>query len=540
MTKRLAITISGAVSLGSYEAGVLYEIVHAIGQHNVAPGTPPHERIEIDVITGASAGGMSATIAAQKLLFEAGALTGPYTNAFYQPWVADVSLEGLLAMHGSDDRTKSIFSSEHVADISRKHLTDRFQSHMDITRVRHAASARVLHLGLALANLNGVDYGRPMFPSGQFVYTRHQDELATWFDAENPADDVLDFWEPLRNAAVSCGAFPFAFRVVDVIRHAAEYADTGPLTPIAPTQKFAYTDGGTFQNQPLGLAKTLVDKIDHHLNSDSRFYLFVSPNSKGSTANAEFNAGTANYLEVGKRLLGSVLDQAQFQDWIMAARVNAQIDRFNTSAVGLIESLRAQPAAADKLQAAADLLLPSLVGQSNETLEAARTRLQQQFPSEYRSLPDGARAAWTDSVLVLETAAGLAEKDEMEIFGITAADTELAGADAVAFAGFFDRRYREHDYDVGRAKAQQFLADPAVAGRLGPIRSTPEAIHPIDHSLDGLRLDGMDRNLRERLRDCLRDRGHEILSEFGVGPAFVREIIDQALLKELLNKVLKL
>ena len=32
MPKRLAITIAGAVSLGSYEAGVLYEVLDAIHQ----------------------------------------------------------------------------------------------------------------------------------------------------------------------------------------------------------------------------------------------------------------------------------------------------------------------------------------------------------------------------------------------------------------------------------------------------------------------------------------------------------------------------
>ena len=57
MPKRLAITIAGAVSLGSYEAGVLYEVLDAIHQHNCVPGTPDEERIEIDVLTGASAGG---------------------------------------------------------------------------------------------------------------------------------------------------------------------------------------------------------------------------------------------------------------------------------------------------------------------------------------------------------------------------------------------------------------------------------------------------------------------------------------------------
>ena len=38
MPKRLAITIAGAVSLGSYEAGVLYEVLDAIHQHNCCSG----------------------------------------------------------------------------------------------------------------------------------------------------------------------------------------------------------------------------------------------------------------------------------------------------------------------------------------------------------------------------------------------------------------------------------------------------------------------------------------------------------------------
>ena len=90
MPKRLAITISGAVSLGSYEAGVLYEVIHALGCHNTDPATAESERIEIDVITGASAGGMTAAIAVQKLLFEAGSLADPYDNSLYLSWVREV------------------------------------------------------------------------------------------------------------------------------------------------------------------------------------------------------------------------------------------------------------------------------------------------------------------------------------------------------------------------------------------------------------------------------------------------------------------
>jgi hypothetical protein len=88
MPYKLAITVAGAVSLGAYEAGVLYEVIDAISQHNQHPATSPADQVVIDVLTGASAGGMSAALLAQKLLFEKDSLAGPYTNMLYRAWVA--------------------------------------------------------------------------------------------------------------------------------------------------------------------------------------------------------------------------------------------------------------------------------------------------------------------------------------------------------------------------------------------------------------------------------------------------------------------
>ena len=62
MPRKLAIVISGAVSLGSYEAGVMYELLEAIALHNESVGSDHPDRVEIDVITGASAGAMTAAI----------------------------------------------------------------------------------------------------------------------------------------------------------------------------------------------------------------------------------------------------------------------------------------------------------------------------------------------------------------------------------------------------------------------------------------------------------------------------------------------
>ena len=562
MPKRLAITVAGAVSLGSYEAGVLYEIFHAIGQHNADPATSEADKIVVDVLTGASAGGMTATIATQKLLFEADALEGPYANAFYRPWVADVNINSLLALQAGEEATQSIFSSNHVQDISRRYITQRYKSHVDIPRQKHPAAADIIQLGLALSNLNGVDYGVsvmppvPNAPQQQFVYTRYQDELKISLRSDSrDDDDTLDTWEPLRLACVSCGAFAFAFRVVDLVRHASEYADSNLISKILPTDLFTYTDGGTFQNEPLGMAKDLVDVVDNHQNVDSRFYLFVSPGGRGSAANRDFHEAQSDFLTTGQVLIAAIFNQSRFQDWARAEKVNQKINLLNERAVSLQRDLMKNPGDNgyidfQNLVSAATTLLgvlfPKDLGPTDETRPNAWSRLQHQFKTEYAALRDlkGQQAAdtWIDSVLAFETAAQLGPKDEMRIYGITADNDELASFELTSFAGFFDQRYREHDYDVGRTKAQGFLNNP---GLLGPIHYQPEAIHPIDKSLNNLQLEKMDPRVRERVRDRIRNRAHQIMAELKIGDqglsgGAVRQAIDLGFIKPQLDKLLKL
>src|ERR1039457_5695954 len=432
MKKKLAITISGAVSLGSYEAGVLYEVIRAIGLHNQSPNTKPEDKIYIDVLTGASAGGMTATIAAQKLLYEAQSLSGAYTNAFYSPWVAEISIQRLLNLHGADSDQKSIFSSEAVVEISEKYITGRYQSHLNPAPDPHPAlDADNLKLGLAMSNLNGVDYSAPLHPAGQLTYTRFKDELIREFDVPNSAaDDNDDVWDALRNAAVSCGAFPFAFKVVEVARQLGEYNLPDRASSIGNSAHFTYTDGGTFQNEPLSLAKRLVDSIDGHQDLENRFFLFVAPDLKKSSANADFNDRNATFISTATHLVGAIFGQARFPDLLLAEELNQEVMLLNSRAAGLKTMLNGKDQAtfdkAKTLRAAADLLLPALFeGEPASPLADARARLQNQFATDYSKMAPQTRDTWIDSILTLERAAGLDETDEMTIYSITASDAEL-------------------------------------------------------------------------------------------------------------------
>jgi hypothetical protein len=567
MPKRLAITIAGAVSLGSYEAGVLYEVIRAIGGHNTDPATTPNEHIEIDVLTGASAGGMTAAIATQKLLFEAGSLDQAYKNSLYRPWVKDVDIVPLLALQNDEDSTHSILSSDLVENISKKHLTLRYEGGVAPTRVKHSAASDKIRLGLAVSNLNGVDWCRRVLPNDEFIYTRYQDEVKACLDSADPSHDSLAVWEFLRSTAVASGAFPFAFRAKTLARHRSEYFETAEQEQClgqfaSDPRQFTYTDGGVFQNEPLGLAKHLVDLNDPgHTGTDSRFYLFVAPQPKISSSSSQFNETIANLGKTGLQLLGSIFNQARFHDWIQAEEVNDRIRLFNERAIDLKNAMLKKSNAkgyvsAASLAATATALLNVLfANQPAQARTDARKRLQAQFQLDYDELANasgkGAQLAdvWLDAILTFETAADLGDKDEMRIYGITASDAELASAKFEAFLGFFDQRYRDHDYDVGRTKAREFLTRINTAkdaqGNLDPFAPirystpTPDDLRPIDQSLNGLELRNVSWDLRKQMKDRLTRRAHDMLAELNV-PFAGREAIDLFFITPQLNKLLGL
>ncbi len=538
--KRIAITISGAVSLGSYEAGVMYEIISAFKEHNLHPDTTEQEKFEIDVLTGASAGGMTVAIAAQALLYDAQRLDGETSNTLYQPWVQDVSLQQLLA--GKDDARFSILSSDLVENIARKYLTARYASGPPTPGVPHPAAADKIKLGLALSNLNGVNYSVQLQTGGDFGYTRFQDQYRQ--DLSTSTKDDLDTWEVIRVASLCCGAFPLAFRVQELQRQPTEYAP-GTGFP-KPDLKFAYTDGGVFQNEPLGLAKNLVDELDDHQNLDTRFYLYVSPHSKEMSRKSDFSAKTAMLFPMAKQLIDVIFHQAQFQDWVLAEEINDQVDLFNKRAEELKDALIKREITKEQLTPASVGLLNLFFPAPSETAQMAaeKTRLQGQFTKEYKELvgafPDGNTAAdsWISAILVLERSANLSDKDEMKIYGITAEDEPLAGNQFLSFGGFFDQKYRQNDYDVGRKKAREFLqkhVNDQNGTDFGPIRYSFPPFVPVQVKIPK-NVKDLDENLRKELRDRVFDRAKDMLTAAGI-TGFSHWIVSTFYLSPKLNEI---
>jgi hypothetical protein len=515
--KRLAITISGAVSLGCYEAGVLYEVLSALTDHNSR--CKPDDRIEVDVLTGASAGAMTAGIAGQILLGNRSQPWEVYDNPFYNAWVKAVDLKLLARMQRGENIMMSLLSSDAIQEIATKYLPVTFEA-----SARHpvAPPRRDLWLGLALTNLDGVDFEAPSLNKTKFIYTRYQDGMVRKLEAP-PASD----WTEIQQAALASGAFPYAFRIRSMVRQAADFVGAAP-GPWPRT--FAYTDGGVFDNEPLGMARNLATKLDQDPgDNDRRFYLFVSPSAMTSTkAKKPLKAEQADFVATGKALVSSIFYQARFRDWVEAESVNSHLDVLDERAGELAEALLGDPGLVEPLARVGSELASRFTRSDGRDPDSKLSHERIRLRGEYRTLggdpgyPErieaalgaGAVQAWLDAILVLEYAGRLSDKAQMVIYQVTAEDSELASGALFAFAGFFDEKYRRHDYEVGREKARDWLKNlkhgvpaGAVVPSLGPVHYEPKDPPPEpDPGLRGITLERIPSAPKELLRDvvCLR------------------------------------
>lgn len=448
MPKRVAVVISGAVSLGSYEAGVTYELLEAIARHNEDPATLPEDRLIIDVITGASAGGITATILAKCLLCHGKILRKPYDNPLYKAWVEEVRMLGenggelgLLEVP-ADQHKYSILNVNTLNNIAKKILPDVLNSsstdlpvedpHL-AAQTESSSNSQIL-VGLAMGNLNGFPLSIPLnqgtstkndaSESDAFTYSQYKDrfvvrmsrngkgeetsvnleeweeykstpqERKRWRCRKNtPENPNMVTWSMLREITLSSGAFPFAFGVRQIERYSdsdALYASrsttrkrqafkSGFNTPANCEDPFngryIYTDGGVFENEPIGLAIRLVESLcgEGEIASRDRLFIFIAPGSRKansdpfrSIASTTDDTARPDHIAVAKALMAAIMGQSRFQQWIIDDRTP-------------------------------------------------------------------------------------------QVLAVTSKDSELLGDVFSAFAGFLDERFRAYDYNVGRQSAQSEL-----------------------------------------------------------------------------------
>jgi predicted acylesterase/phospholipase RssA len=512
---RLALILSGAASLGSFEAGVLTELLWTL-EHQSRHGDPA-QRWTLDIVTGASAGAMTAALVARAVMADHRA-----ARALHSAWVEEIDIRELLR----EPPATALLSKEPIRAIAARHLA---APPADATPAAHAPQR--MFLRFTLANMNGVDWRYPLARPDDhgFVATFFADGARFDIDRANVRDPGL--WEQLRTAAIASGNFPLAFVPELLTREERDFRDHA-LASFPGS--FTYCDGGLFDNEPVGDAIDLALEQDGGTIAPDRAFVLVDANLNRSRHAARFTEREpllANATRLGAMLRG----EATVRDWLKSQRVNNEVewrDRVLTDLVSMVRDNRLDDAAA---------FSASLHRTASEIVATKRALFPDRYAADYldRALQ---RTATTHSsrlvgltplqqeilvrlIFLLNSVAGLDKKQHLKI-GIIYTEPRLTAGDTLgAFGGFFHRDWREHDYRLGRRAARARLAPLLALDEPPPLEPGFEHEYEIPREWEGFKdvtLREADMAPRIALRDMLVARARGFVETQAIGPRWLR------------------
>lgn len=366
---KISIAMAGAVSAGAYTAGAMDYLLETLSiwerakQKNRALGAnhsdydrsiPMHD-VEIDVISGASAGGITGSLTLLNLVdqnFEHVNKDNPYgrNNRFYQGWVEmadDIQYTTFERMLFTDDLKKGEKPESLLNSASIDSIAD---SALHIKEVQHypAYISNSLDLVLTTTNLRGVNFQIDFGGStqGGTVITSHAGFFRYRLANENFPEGVpedrnslyyvlnLENEEDmgyLKNATLSTAAFPIGLKSREV-SIAGEYVNRYPqylfghkkgITPLLPKDvnyKFNSIDGGLINNEPFGIAmKITKEKNKRQVKKDQYAVIMIDPFPNQDNS-VEYTNPPRDILSVLKGMFKALRNQVMFnQDGLLDA-----------------------------------------------------------------------------------------------------------------------------------------------------------------------------------------------------------------------------
>lgn len=430
--------MAGAISAGAYTAGVLDFLTEALDswEHAKRCGEPvPLHEVSIEVLSGASAGGMCAAIAALMVHrdFEHvrdTSKTGT-TNRLYESWVNRIDIKSLLQSEDLRNRGKitSLLDSSIIGKIAAFALTPGSEAHK-----RRAYVSPDLTLYLSLTNLRGTPYSLNGRAPGSVEETtfffgdriRFRIQSADSVASVHPDTHLLDLtkeddggWATLRTAAMATGAFPIFLAPRILSRRLSAYtppmwesvtaAATGNPPPVNPDfppgtpdpLETLNIDGGMTNNDPFMYAHDHLAALEPPISPSTvtvsaeevdRTVITIAPFPTTKAFDSHYNpVKEEGVFSVLKRLFSALLSQSRFFGESLAYVMNGTtFDRF--------------------------VIAPS----------------DAELVDQYKNNPAESRPA------------------------------ALQCATLGAFGGFFERGFRSHDYALGRRNCQKFLRDSFI------------------------------------------------------------------------------
>jgi len=464
----IGLVLAGAVSAGAYTGGVLDYLTEALDAFEKAKAAErakhgadlskwavPGHAVRIRVISGASAGGMSAAMlaASHTIAFphvhnaaEGASIGGD--NPYYNAWVKQIDISGLLGVRDlkpDSDQTHTLVHSL----LDCKPLEDILDWVLDYPAYAAAKGYagitrgwldRAPKLCMTITNLRGLPYSFEFPESKGAVYamTRHAD--CQRFVLSPPAGPAFaprgdeiglvttsssanDLWKALGTAALATGSFPIALR-------------SRTIKPIASFYGSTYVD---VVGQP--------PEVDDAGKP-------VDPPKQGGKANWQ-NATT---------IVKHVSNARQDSNLSYASADGGMIDNepLELARIELAGILGHNPREAAKANRAVLMVFPFPDPPDDSTFHEAETpnvieqalRLLTVLKEQARFHPDDIRLALDADVY---------SRFMIYPSRATGPNAPVAGGKALAcgalgaFSGFLCEAYRRHDFLLGRANCEKFL-----------------------------------------------------------------------------------
>lgn len=445
--KKVALVFTGAVSLGSFEAGVAYEIVKHI-QEKKQP------ELEVDVIVGTSAGALTGALTALALV------NGLDPSILEKSWLS-VKLEDLLRLNPSD---KSILSSSKV-----EKLIDNYLNAQMALKTVNPTGIKEINLAIVVTNLDGVQYHIHRAKNDEFAISAIGYEDAIKFRIR----PLFDKWQKLQEAVRASSAFPGAFEHKKILREDKEFLRTAKYNfRGTPERHFHYSDGGIVNNQPLNKAIEIVNDLPFS-NSDEvveRLFLVVDPAPPAETHGGD---DYSLFDVVSKAVWTIPRNQTLFKDLLFLEKVNRRI-RWKNAFVSTLADIWNGTKLTPENRQSLDRLCQEIAAFKGKTMlgiDADRyikyeyDRIRNSYNNELMKAVD---EDFIKYCFLLEHTADLRNKQEVSVEMIRPQDPvrELAGEIYGNFGGFLDTGFMKHDYNVGRTYARRWLNKETELNRL--------------------------------------------------------------------------
>lgn len=458
-THRFALSISGGIALGTYEAGVLSQMYRDIYDLNAS--LRGRVKVAIDAISGASAGSVTGLILAQAISL--GRTPDDLEQRMRDCWVELLDIENLLNESSAEDAAGSIFTNAVVDTVVTQAL--------DIPP-KPTQGAEPIALWITMTNLDGIplviDFARPGHAqaSTELFALDYRDYIPFLISGSEirmvedrmvvpnteavPAAPSDGVWQAAVQAAMASSAFPVAFPSRFQQRNLMQYPEYKKFKeevesnrlaqasgepalqaerPLPETAWFQFVDGGLFNNEPIGKCIDAVAFLNEQFperdpdnpanqGRTGRSFVIIEPDpqlpadvERALAVSTEHADSPMLPSSVLAKILSAYFNSALYGDFQTAEQTNVQI--------------RALNAALEKLDGLG--------------LEASKV---------------------TELKAAIRQAVGLQDKDEITLQRIPhelPSAKRLAGAFAGHFGGFLRKDYREADFVTGRYEARQWF-----------------------------------------------------------------------------------